>query len=405
MTRRKPWTYGFILGLGYFGISAVGPIYNTYAPLQLADFGLSASMVGFVMTWDNWLNLFIPALVGALSDRTWTRLGRRKPWIMASAPFAVIFFPLLPSASTLAGLLTLILLLNLAISVLRAPGISLLGDMFAPLDRSKASGVINLLGGLGGLAALIGSGVVYAWRPDAPFLLGAGLLFVSTGVFILFIHEHRGLGPDPDHVRPLTAFRIPNFRSRRFANTLKLLLAIFFSFSAFNILETWISSYARFFLQLDPDRIPFLIAVFVGFLLLAAVPAGFLGSRFGQKRMIALGMATLAILFAAGAWVTSGSVLMTLLAPAGAAWAVVIINLFPLLYAVGGESVIGMFAGLYYTVTSASAILGPQSVGFMLDLTDRNYPIMWLAAGMAMFVGLLMLLFVEEPWGDGVDEK
>ncbi|NOX61949.1 MAG: SLC45 family MFS transporter [Chloroflexi bacterium] len=396
MSFRKPWTYGFILGLGYLGVSAVGPIYNTYVPLQLADFGLSASMVGFVMTWDNWLNLVIPALVGAFSDRTWTRFGRRKPWILASAPFAIVLFPLLPLASSLILLLTLILAVNLAISVLRAPGISLLGDMFAPLDRSKASGVINLLGGMGIVMALVGSGAAYDWGPNAPFLLGAGFLFGGVLVFALAVRERREWGPDPERLRSVRHWRSPDFRSKRFVNTFLLLLAIFFSFSAFNILETWISSYARFFLQQEPDRIPFIVAVFAGFLLLAAIPAGFLGSRFGQKRMIFFGMAALTALFAAGAFIGSANMLVLLLAPAGAAWAMIIINLFPLLYSVGGEGVIGMFAGLYYTVTSASAILGPQSVGFVLDMAGRDFRLMWFVAAAAMTLGMITLFFVRE---------
>ncbi|HXG24569.1 MAG TPA: MFS transporter, partial [Chthonomonadales bacterium] len=78
----------FLLGLGFLGITAVGPITNNFVPIFLKEMGLPATLVGFVMTWDNYLNLFIQPIVGARSDRTRTRIGRRKPWIAAGAPVA-----------------------------------------------------------------------------------------------------------------------------------------------------------------------------------------------------------------------------------------------------------------------------------------------------------------------------
>jgi maltose/moltooligosaccharide transporter len=174
--QRHPWTFGFVLGTGFFGLTAMGPIYNTYIPLLLHDLGLSAALIGFVMTWDNWLHLFIPAWAGARSDSTWTRWGRRRPWILAGAPVGMVLFALVPDMRSLAGLLLLLLVLNAFMSVVRAPGLALLGDLFAPAERSKANGVINLLGGLGAVTALVGSGYAYRLGAEMPFRLGALLM-------------------------------------------------------------------------------------------------------------------------------------------------------------------------------------------------------------------------------------
>ena len=48
------------------------------------------------MTWDNYLNLFVQPIVGERSDHTWTRIGRRKPWMLVGAPLAAIFFIAVP---------------------------------------------------------------------------------------------------------------------------------------------------------------------------------------------------------------------------------------------------------------------------------------------------------------------
>jgi len=69
----------FLVGFGFFGISIIWPLFNSLIPPMLEDLGLSVLVVGFIMTWDNIINMFVQPWVGSLSDRTRTRFGRRKP--------------------------------------------------------------------------------------------------------------------------------------------------------------------------------------------------------------------------------------------------------------------------------------------------------------------------------------
>ena len=91
-----PWRKTFILGFGFFGISIVWPIFNSFIPPMLEQLGLTSLVIGFIMTWDNIINMFFQPWVGARSDRTRTRFGRRKPWLMVGAPIAAAFFLLVP---------------------------------------------------------------------------------------------------------------------------------------------------------------------------------------------------------------------------------------------------------------------------------------------------------------------
>jgi maltose/moltooligosaccharide transporter len=104
----------FVLGCGFLGIALVWPIFNTYVPIFLKQMGMSATLIGFVMTWDNYINLFLQPMVGERSDRTKTRIGRRKPWILAGAPLAVVAFAAVPRMSTALGITAAILATNLA---------------------------------------------------------------------------------------------------------------------------------------------------------------------------------------------------------------------------------------------------------------------------------------------------
>jgi maltose/moltooligosaccharide transporter len=100
----------FLIGFGFFATSVMWAVYNTYVPifLQAGDpafdtklavqtfgFGLSATLTGFIMTLDNIAAFFIQPIMGAISDRTYTRIGRRMPYIITCAPIAVLAFALI----------------------------------------------------------------------------------------------------------------------------------------------------------------------------------------------------------------------------------------------------------------------------------------------------------------------
>ena len=117
------FNYGktFLLGFGFLGISIIWPIFNQYLPIflqagnpefekqllaegraipEIIGFGLAPSLALFIMTWDNILNMFIQPWVGAKSDLTWNRFGRRKPWILIGAPIALLGFIFIPIAQS-----------------------------------------------------------------------------------------------------------------------------------------------------------------------------------------------------------------------------------------------------------------------------------------------------------------
>ncbi len=167
------FNYGktFLLGFGFLGISIIWPIFNQYIPIflqagnpefvkqllaegrsipDIVGFGLAPSLALFIMTWDNILNMFIQPWVGAKSDQTWNRFGRRKPWILVGAPIALLGFIFIPAAQSLLAIAAFILITNLGMSLFRSPTVAWLGDLFEPNERSKANGIINLMGGIGG---------------------------------------------------------------------------------------------------------------------------------------------------------------------------------------------------------------------------------------------------------------
>jgi MFS family permease len=82
---------------------------------------------------------------------------------------------------------------NVGMALFRSPTVAYLGDLFEPRDRSKANGVINLMGGLGGALALFAGGALYKIGVLLPFIFGAAVMLLAVLVVIIFVHE-----PEPD---------------------------------------------------------------------------------------------------------------------------------------------------------------------------------------------------------------
>jgi len=394
---RFPYARTFLLGFGFLGISLIWPIFNNYVPIFLKELGLSATAVAFVMTWDNYLNMFVQPIVGERSDKTRTRLGRRKPWMLAGAPLAAFFFVMVPAMRSVTGIMLAVLAANVGMALFRSPTVALLGDLYPSEQRSTANGIINLMGGVGAILAFLIGGRLYQMGRIPPFAFGAVVMLVAVGLVILFIREPEL--PARSESAAAGTFRESLQQVLQASNRsgLLILLALLCWFIGYNALETWISSFGKYTLGIDEGRMSMLTATLALTFVLCAIPSGLLGTRFGRRRVILAGISGLTLLFLYGLVVSSQAMLIVLLVLAGIFWALINVNSLPMVYDVGGDASIGAFTGMYYLASNIAAVGGPQVVGIFIDLTGGNYRIMFLFAALFMALAGALMLRVREP--------
>lgn len=384
--QRFPYGRTFILGFGFFGISIIWPLFNSLIPPMLEDLGLSAVVVGFILTWDNIINMFVQPWVGSLSDRTRTRIGRRKPFLILGAPTAALFFIMVPFVRENFILIgTAILCTNIGMAIFRTPTVAYLGDLFRPEERSKANGVINLMGGLGAAAALFGGGALYKIGVPLPFIVGSGVMLLAIGVVLIFVHEPEleEEGPNQESTPGLWD-NIRQVASGPDKNGIYLLAAIFFWFVGWNAMEAFFTIYARQVLEIEVGTGTQMLTAFAAMLVLFAIPSGLLATRIGRKPTILIGLSGMFLGLVVGFFIRDSTMLLILLAFMGIFWAFVNINSLPMVYDLGGEESIGAYTGLYYFSSSAAAITGPILGGWLIDLTSHS----WLWVFSAIFLGL-----------------
>jgi MFS family permease len=191
-SERFPIGRTLLLGAMFMGMGMTLPIFNHFVPVFLREMALNATLITFVLTWDNYLNMFMQPIVGQLSDRTRTRIGRRKPWVLVGAPIALTAFLFVPSATTAYGVMAAIFFTNFGNALFRSPGVALIGDLYPSRQRSLANGIINLMLGVGAALAYFGGGWLYGhYGRYAPFVFGSGVMALALVIAMLFVHEPR----------------------------------------------------------------------------------------------------------------------------------------------------------------------------------------------------------------------
>jgi MFS family permease len=418
MTKEKfPWNRTILLGIGFLGISSFWPIFNQFIPLflqagnpdfnhqmisegraipDIVGFGLAPAWALFIMTWDNLINVFVQPWAGARSDNTWNRFGRRKGWILLGAPIAILGFVFIPVAKSVLAIMVFILITNFGMALFRSPTAAWLGDLFKSGDRSKVNGIINLMGGIGGLLAYFGGGYLFdRYGRTAPFLGGAVTTILALLVVLIFIKE-------PERIRVEKAEKVNVIGNIRllFKNpdksSLYVLLGILLWFMGFSALETGLSSIAVFSLGVKPGSASILIGSMTISFLLFAVPAGFLGSRLGRKNTIRLGLAGLTGMLLAGFLLVQNTLsLVIVLVLCGFFWALVNVNSLPLVYDHGDESKIGAFTGLYYFSSQLASVLGPTLGGILVGSMHNEYRWLWLFSTFFMAFAWLVMANVR----------
>jgi MFS family permease len=428
MTQRLDYGKTFLIGFGFFGTSVMWALYNTYVPIflqagnpafdaslavQTAGFGLNALLTGVIMTLDNIAAFFIQPIMGALSDRTYTRFGRRMPYIIAFAPIAVVAFCLIPIAPMLipahlngqlgrmprlfalfVGSLGTMLL---AMAVFRTPVVALMPDLTPSAFRSQANGVINLMGGLGGVLSFLVGGLLYRIYRPLPFWAGGAITLLAVAILFMRIKEPQQLVKSAVEEHTGTGL-LEGLRSipRENVRSLSLLiLAIFFWFVGYNSVETFFSSYGVTTLGVSESTASMILSVAYIAFILFAIPSGFIATRFGRRLTIIAGLAVFAVLLFVTYFVPSVPVVIAILCIGGLAWSLVNINSLPMVIDTSpSESALGTFTGLYYVAGTLAAVVGPILNGWVIDLTGRNYDMIFVVTPAFFVLAILCMLGV-----------
>jgi MFS family permease len=385
------------LSLPTFGLALAMSVLTTYAPVLLGRTTASGTAIGVAVGGEGLFTLFLPLVIGSVSDRTpMTRLGRRLPYAVFAAPLLVLPLAVLPFAHSYAVAVGLISLFFVGYSVYYPPYQALFAELVPASHHGRAQGAQGVMRGLGlGGALLVGGALLSIWAP-LPFLLAGAAIVVTTVLLVWEVREPSIRVAPPRLERGeagpgvLTLLRErPPLRSFVVANALWEL--------SFMGLKTFIVLYLVKGLGQSTATASAVIGVVAAAYVLASWGAGRLADRVGIVRLLRAAIWVYGAGLLVGAATTSMAPMLLGLPIVALAGAVLMTLPYGLLIRMTPAGSEGAVAGIFSFSRGAGAIFGPIVVGVAIDLlhpmfrATNGYGAMWIAIGVPILFSLAFL--------------
>lgn len=202
----KLWNLSF----GFFGVQIAYALQSANVSRIFTTIGADPHDLSYFWILPPLMGLLVQPIVGMLSDRTWTRFGRRLPYLIFGAGIAVIVMCLLPNAGSfqftiqsaiLFGIVAL-MLLDTSINMAMQPFKMLVGDMVNEKQKGLAYSIQSFLCNAGSIVGYI-LPILLVWLgmknvadpgvvPDTviwSFYIGAAVLLVCVIYSLIKIRE------------------------------------------------------------------------------------------------------------------------------------------------------------------------------------------------------------------------
>ena len=465
------------IGLAFFGILLVWQLYNSYCAPMLSllfakhDYSEAVALaeaagyvkmndllahgyitekmyldiqwkVGIIMALDNIAALFIMPIFGNLSDKTKTKLGKRTPYILVGSIVTAIALPFVPLFFSkgmgnnegailgfIIGMIVTMVIIIVFMMSYRSPAVALMPDLTPKPLRSKANGLINVVGYVGGAIGAVFAMVIPVTKYfdgsnkslfmlEIPFIV-CSLFLLGSLVLLLFkfkeniLHEeldselklYEDSGETEEAITTSEKMSKSNIR-----NLALILVAEVFWFMSLNAIETFQTNYFMFYLDTSSSggAVMTLLsgaASVAGFLI-----AGLIADKLGRKWTIFIGICVVALGYVIyslipGRDVSSGYsfnqslpwLFFVLMPIIGFATSLIHICSFPLVTDYCTADKLGKFTSLYYTASMLAQSTTPILIGLIFRATGWNaLPIY---SAVLMGIAGLVFFFVKAPKG------
>ncbi len=407
------------IGLAFFTILMLWQVYNHYASLFLEDLLVTkyggestdyAYIIGAIMASDNLFGLFMLPIFGNLSDKTNSKYGKRIPYIIVGTILAAIIFPLIPvfyMKNSLIGVFVTMGLTLIVMNMYRNPAVALMPDITPKPLRSKANGIINLIGYIG---AIFAGAIAMFISPDKassitvlPFVLTSVLMILALVVLVFKIKENKILeevkedmeyGETLAETEEVISEDKPLSKNDKY-NLIILIFSVFFWFFGFNAIESFGSIYANN--VFDNSKVWGTVVIVLTICsLVTFVPAGLLADKIGRKKTVLLGLLLIIVAATCCSFFKSYNILFLLLiAVCGIGWAMINCNSYPMIVEIANKSNVGKYTGYYYTASMLAQTITPIFIGILFYFSKIGYYILFPYAAISMLVASILFITIR----------
>jgi MFS transporter, DHA1 family, tetracycline resistance protein len=372
-----------VVFIDLLGFGMVIPVMPRYA----AELGAPTAWIGLLLTGYSAMQFVFAPIWGRLSDR----VGRR-PVLLGSIAMTAVGFLGYAVAPSFAWLLASRLFAGAATANL-AIARAYVADVTTPETRARGMGMIGASFGVGFILGPAIASWLSHYSLAAPGYAAAGLSLLNLLAAFLIL-------PEPE-ARTLAAYR-PRFQAltdelERPAIR-RLLLTSLIAIMAFSALEATFALYANDVFRLDQRHVGYVFA-YIG-VIAVVVQGGLIGRltrRWGEQRLLAVGLAlqaaTMLILPLAG----SLGALLVVLAPMSVGQALTNPSLSALLSRMARRDDQGGTMGIGESASALGRIIGPEAGTFSYDHLSTAAPYVGGGLLMALAAAVAITLRRAQP--------
>jgi maltose/moltooligosaccharide transporter len=424
----------FNLSFGFLGVQIGYSLQSAFTSRILSTLGANLEHLSYFWLAAPFAGLIVQPIIGLSSDKTWTRMGRRIPFIFGGAFAATLAMFFLPNSSFFAYLLPplffgafMFLFMDTSFNVTMQPFRALVGDMVAEEQRNLGYSVQSLLICIG---AVIGSFLptVLTWlgisNTPAPgkvassviwsFIIGGSALLLSV-FWTAFktkeyppneYEQYHNIGAEEkSRVSFLQLLKnIPNTMWR---------LAIVQFFSWFALFLMWVyttlgvaqnvwHTTSKDTSSADYNNAGNWVGVIFGvYSILAAlfslvIPR--LAGKYGRKTVYMLSLMLGGIGLASMVLIHNQWWLLVSMVGIGVAWAAILSMPFAILSAALPASKMGVYMGLFNATVTIPQIAAGFLGGLIVKLLGGQAILMLGVAGVSMFIAGISVVFIKEQF-------
>jgi MFS family permease len=290
---------------GAFTFSVIPRLVESKGVLGSSTHPLAGLAIGLITTFGVLIAIFVQPTMGAISDHTQSRIGRRKPFIMIGTAMDLVFLTFAAWAfwnQSYWAFVVAVALLQFSSNFAQGPYQGYIPDLVPGRQVGIASG---LLGAANIAGNLLGPGLAILFVAVLPDVVGfpeitlglfaaIAVVEVTTMLITVFIVPDR---PAPPTSRSFRERALGAWGTDLLANKdyIWLLISRLFVLTALVSLQ----AFAVFFLEnahhMSPDdaqtsQFPVIVTVAIA-ALLSAVPGGYISSRIGRKPVLFVAIA------------------------------------------------------------------------------------------------------------------
>ena len=431
------------LSFGFLGVQIAYALQSANISRIFATLGADPHQLSWFWILPPLMGMIVQPLIGKYSDRTWTRMGRRKPYLIVGAVVAVLVMLFLPNAGSLHfstrvflglnmamwfGLFSLIFL-DTSINVAMQPFKMMVGDMVNEKQKTTAYSIQSFLCNAGSLLGYLFP-IFFTWigiANEAPegvvpdsvvysFYVGAAILILCVLYTFLRVKEM-----PPAEYAEFHGIDLQNQQEKKDKGLVKLLveaprtfwtvgLVQFFCWAAFLYMWTYTNgavavncwgvdmgaenAAASAGYQAAGNWVGVLFAVqAVGSILWASVLPRFKNIKMGYVVSLLIG----ALGFISAMFLHNQYALFVSFFLIGFAWAAMLALPFTLLTnALEGSPYMGSYLGLFNCTICLPQIVAAATGGLVLKLVGDSQPAMLLMAGIYLAVGAVCVRFIKK---------